>query len=1011
MKNLKRVLSLALASVMVMGMMAVGASAADFNDKADIDHVEAVETLVALGIISGKENNNFDPKGTLTRAEMATIIAVIRNKGVAPKFGTKPTPTYTDIDNHWAESYIEYCNSFGIVGGIGGGKFDPEGKLTSTQAARMILNAMGYGIEDPSNWALLTEVQARDEGVDLYAGIDEEIADPTNAQITRDQMAQMAFNALNGNMANAEVTSTTYFVLEVTSDDTELKNDLSTMRFESAADADAVAKSNGLSAAAETDGYKIVKRTANTTETLGGKYLSLDDDATGVMASVKYNAETKKYDTVISGVGTFKAEEDFSALMGQDVKVLTNAKSGKVYGITANKGGVLFEGTVGDLTADATGVKTSIRVNGKEYKLTTKTEDVNLTGFNGGNGGSLKNITANAQFAMKGIDTNGDGKLNSIVYTPVVVTSISNITSKAVNVRADITVGESTTRSLSIEKGKEQANLYAGAAKNDWVVITEPATAVSGKAEIVKAEVMADVAANAYRDGNEVRVDGQWLTVLDDTDFATLSAMTKDATYDLVMVNGYVVDVALAEAGSTASKDMLILTKVASAPTAGLDSYIEARAYFLKDGSTGVIKLKAVDQKDIATAYPTNTLYAYTEKNGITTLVTPTANDAGTQKADTEATVSAAAGKTPAKINGMLIADDAKIYVMYGEAGKEKIEVVDAKTVRAWSTAYGTDAKGAAFYSAVNGINYVKMAFITDTEAMPGTTGVTGNLGYVVSDGYVTTVSGTKYAHYEIWDGEDVIEVNDVCTELLAKGALVEYTDKGDGIIDTTIYEENGDAAVDQTSRDMLESMTSGAVIGYNDADEVISFAGVAGDKVIDDKTTILYLDTKAQAGQATGTIELADEDEENPGTYTQNVKYVLDESHVELLIVDVNNDIGEEDLADDRANVTLTLTATTNFTATKVIYNGTEIASSEFSNGLKVKKGSTVTVVVKGTEAGKVQKLGVDVVDTATTPNVLGSLADKSASGTANQGDAEQSINVTISADITLTLKDHTAG
>ena len=170
MKNLKRVLSLALASVMVMGMMVVSASAADFTDDEKIVNQNAVDTMVALNIINGKDDGSFDPEAVVTRAEMAKMITVALNGGVDPVLGTKTQPTYTDIKGHWAESYIEYCNSFGIVGGIGGGKFEPEGKLTSTQAARMSLNAMGYGIEDPSNWALLTEVQAREEGVDLYAG-------------------------------------------------------------------------------------------------------------------------------------------------------------------------------------------------------------------------------------------------------------------------------------------------------------------------------------------------------------------------------------------------------------------------------------------------------------------------------------------------------------------------------------------------------------------------------------------------------------------------------------------------------------------------------------------------------------------------------------------------------------------------------------------------------------------------------------------------------------------------
>ena len=79
MRNLKRALSLALAAVMVLGLMIVGAGAADvyndFTDKDEIDHTEAVQTMVALNVIAGKEDGSFyDPTGTLTRAEAATML-------------------------------------------------------------------------------------------------------------------------------------------------------------------------------------------------------------------------------------------------------------------------------------------------------------------------------------------------------------------------------------------------------------------------------------------------------------------------------------------------------------------------------------------------------------------------------------------------------------------------------------------------------------------------------------------------------------------------------------------------------------------------------------------------------------------------------------------------------------------------------------------------------------------------------------------------------------------------
>ena len=86
MKNLKRVLSLALATVMLLGIMVIGANAA-FNDQDDIKYDTAVDTLVALKVIDGMGGNNFVPNGTLTRAQAAKMVAYVKagaNKTTVP---------------------------------------------------------------------------------------------------------------------------------------------------------------------------------------------------------------------------------------------------------------------------------------------------------------------------------------------------------------------------------------------------------------------------------------------------------------------------------------------------------------------------------------------------------------------------------------------------------------------------------------------------------------------------------------------------------------------------------------------------------------------------------------------------------------------------------------------------------------------------------------------------------------------------------------------------------------
>ena len=161
MRNLKRVLSLALASVMLIGMMVVGASAVnydDFSDKDKIVNKEAVSTLVELGVIAGKDDGTYDPTGIVTRAEMAKMICTVLNGGNDPQLGATPVVTYTDTLGHWAAPYIEYCSNLGIVAGRGDGTFGPNETVTGSQAAKMLLVAAGYqsAIEGftGANWEL-----------------------------------------------------------------------------------------------------------------------------------------------------------------------------------------------------------------------------------------------------------------------------------------------------------------------------------------------------------------------------------------------------------------------------------------------------------------------------------------------------------------------------------------------------------------------------------------------------------------------------------------------------------------------------------------------------------------------------------------------------------------------------------------------------------------------------------------------------------------------------------------
>ena len=225
MRNLKRALSLALASVMVTSMTLVGAGAVsinDFSDSADIVNQEAVTVLATLGVITGKDDGSYDPAGTITRGEMSTIICRVLNSGKDPVLGEFVNNTYSDTASHWAKSYIEYCTTLGIVAGKGDGTFDPNGEVTVSEAAKMVLVALGYNaaIEGYTGGTWQINVDARANRLGLY---DAMAYTNTSTALTRDNAAQMLYNALDCDKVEYEyVLDTTNGALTGT---TQIKSD------------------------------------------------------------------------------------------------------------------------------------------------------------------------------------------------------------------------------------------------------------------------------------------------------------------------------------------------------------------------------------------------------------------------------------------------------------------------------------------------------------------------------------------------------------------------------------------------------------------------------------------------------------------------------------------------------------------------------------------------------------------------------------------------------------------
>ena len=196
MRNLKRALSLTLASVMLLGMMVLGTSAASYPDVNDEHNVEAIEVLQAIGVMSGSNSGNFNPDGKVTRIEMAIVMANLLDLDVDYFQGQN---TFSDVPA-WASGYVNACAASGIVTGVGSGRFG-TGNVTATQAALMMLKALGYfqyNSDFGDDWARATALQA--SRIRLFDGISVQ----DNTQLTRNQVAQLALNALQATMVDAD---------------------------------------------------------------------------------------------------------------------------------------------------------------------------------------------------------------------------------------------------------------------------------------------------------------------------------------------------------------------------------------------------------------------------------------------------------------------------------------------------------------------------------------------------------------------------------------------------------------------------------------------------------------------------------------------------------------------------------------------------------------------------------------------------------------------------------------
>lgn len=131
--------------VLILTLLVTGASAVSFPDvDENAAYAEAVEYVSEAGIMEGKNGGNFDPEGTVTRAEMAAITC--RLLGAEELDNSQEI--FPDVPaGHWANVYVAMAAELGIVKGYTNGNFGPSDTVTYEQAVTMVVRCTGFDVD------------------------------------------------------------------------------------------------------------------------------------------------------------------------------------------------------------------------------------------------------------------------------------------------------------------------------------------------------------------------------------------------------------------------------------------------------------------------------------------------------------------------------------------------------------------------------------------------------------------------------------------------------------------------------------------------------------------------------------------------------------------------------------------------------------------------------------------------------------------------------------------------
>ena len=858
MKNLKKVLALVLAFACAFTMFAGAA----FTDSADIKvDADVVDTLVSLGVVNGYDDGSFKPNGTVTRAEMAKMIYVLRTGNSDASAYNDDKTSFTDIGSHWARGYIKYCQSLGIIAGKSNTKFCPNDKVTAQEAAKMLLVTLGYDATKAgltgANWASKTNALADENG------LLEDVNTSFTAACPRQYAAQLIYNAID--------TPTVVWRDDAYTSVTLLGDDNKTVG----------------------EKYMGLKKTVGTLSSFSKT--SGKDTYEMSLTDINENDSSTKYETSFT-----KVEKDYASLKYKTVKVLYKAKD-DVYGVFATDDNTSTTGVLADLKMDS---DKKVKLDGTKYDLASTTtvyvDGVKVTTDGEktikdwvtkyGDGGSNKF----AKPYLKGtkvelLATDGSSDYSILNVTTYEIGKVSYVGSDYINVT---TKGGVATQ--SVKRSDDDFNYPSDIKKDDYVVVTKEGNYADKKGLIEKATVVEGKVQSTKGD-NKVQINDNWYTMASDD----VTAPKLNARVMLVVVNGYAYYVDTVTVGTD---DIALL--VDAGANSGVSSKKEARLIFA-DGTDKIVEIKKYWEDDstkgeviqAGTDYlKTPILVTYDVSKDVYTLTKVDADD--TAGYDTYVTVTGDSVKVDGSVTGTIASSDGAknlsklyfestgiVFVRY-DAGVDNddpsFKVVTGKT----ASNYDKSLKGAlAVANKSSNTYYAQVAMIDFGTAK---TGGSSDDNYLVAldDSYTSKIDGTTYTMVKAWNGseEKVYKSEDSVT--LSAGDVFKYTEDGEDAISIEELKSQKSAYVSA-----YDEGTGDITLMDSSKNEISSTASVCYDKVDSKDTVVFYVNSDDGVGVANGEIRLADYYDDNQAEDHVNVRvYSEDDDQITVLVVDVNN-------------------------------------------------------------------------------------------------------------------------